>query len=218
MKQTDSEAAVWDAIAPAWYNVRHHTIFNTELTKLAERWKKGDLLNLGCGHGADFLPFIENFDLFGVDFSANMLEMARRFADKHDFQVKLSQADILTLPYPAASFEHAIAVASLHHIKGQVNRLQALLELRRVLKPGGEAFLTVWNRRQRRFWFKGREVMVPFTIDERTVQRYYYLFTYREIENLSKQAGFKIVDIAPESGYRFPIREFSRNICVLLKK
>jgi tRNA (uracil-5-)-methyltransferase TRM9 len=214
----ESPPAAFDAIAPAWYNVRYHTLFKTELTALAGKWQKGDLLNLGCGHGADFLPFKDNFGLFGVDYSAGMLAAARRFAEKHDFQAKLSQADLRELPYPEACFDWAIAIASLHHFKGHSQQLKALAEMKRVLRPGGELFLTVWNRRQPRFWLKPKEVLVPFRAGDKVVERYYYLFTYREIEDLAERAGFKVLEISPESRYRFPVREFSRNICLLLKK
>ena len=45
----ESPPSAWDAIAPAWYNFRHYTIFKAELEALAVRWQKGRLLNLGCG-------------------------------------------------------------------------------------------------------------------------------------------------------------------------
>ncbi|RJO62210.1 MAG: class I SAM-dependent methyltransferase [Dehalococcoidia bacterium] len=214
----ESPPSAFDAIAPAWYNIRHHTIFKVELEALSQRWGKGDLLNLGCGHGADFLPFKSEFKLFGVDYSAGMLQLARKFAQKHGFEVKLSQADLRQLPYPNACFDWAIAVASLHHLKGHSAQLKALVELRRVLNPGGEAFVTVWNKWQPRFWFKPKEALIPFKIGDEIIQRYYYLFSYGEIERLARQAGFEILKSSPESRYHFPVRSFSRNICLLLKK
>jgi ubiquinone/menaquinone biosynthesis C-methylase UbiE len=214
----ESPPSAFDTIAPAWYNFRHYTIFKAELEALSEHWGKGDLLNLGCGHGADFMPFKDNFGLFGVDYSTGMLDSARRFAEKHGFQAKLSQADLRQLPYPDACFDWAIAVASLHHLKGRAEQLKALVEMKRVLKPDGEAFITVWNKWQPRFWFKPKEVLIPFKVGEEIIQRYYYLFSYGEIERLARQAGFEILTSSSESRYHFPIRSFSRNICLLLKK
>jgi tRNA (uracil-5-)-methyltransferase TRM9 len=214
----ESPPSAFDAIAPAWYNFRHYTIFKTELEALSERWGKGDLLNLGCGHGADFLPFKDNFGLFGVDYSTGMLDSARRFAEKHGFQAKLAQADLRQLPYPDACFDWAIAVASLHHLKGHSAQLNALGELRRVLKPGGEAFITVWNKWQPRFWFKPKELLIPFKVEGEIIQRYYYLFSFGEIERMVRQSGFEILKSSSESRYHFPMRNFSRNICLLLKK
>jgi tRNA (uracil-5-)-methyltransferase TRM9 len=210
--------AVFNQIASGWYNFRHWSIFRTELEALAQRWQRGKLLNIGCAHGPDFLPFQKGFELHGLDFSTNMLKNAQKYAAKHKFSVSLVEADIRNLPYTGESFDCAIAVATYHHIKDKEERLQALQELRRVLKPDGEAFLTVWNRWQPRFWFKTRNTLVPWRSGDKTLYRYYYLFSYREFEKLVKKAGFEVVNSSPESKYRFPVKYFSRNICILARK
>ena len=209
---------VFNQVAPGWYSFRHWSIFRNELEVLAERWQKGKLLNLGCAHGPDFLPFTQSFDLYGVDFSAEMLSFAQKYSQKFNFDVSLSLADISCLPYSDETFDWAISVATYHHIKGKEKKKAALDELRRVLKPGGEAFITVWNRWQPRFWFNRREVAVPWRTRGKTLYRYYYLFSYSELEKLAKRAGFEVLKASPESAYRFPIKLFSRNICLLIKK
>jgi ubiquinone/menaquinone biosynthesis C-methylase UbiE len=218
MENVPDQALVFDRVAPRWYGVRHHTIFKTELIELAARWQKGQLLNIGCGHGADFLPFKDSFKLFGVDFSAGMLKMAAKYAVKHDFQAELIQADMRQLPFTDGLFEYAIAVASLHHLPGPIEHLKALAELKRVLKPGGEAFITVWNRTQPRFWGKQKELFVPWQDQDGAAMRYYYLFTYGEMKKLVKGAGFRLLRLCPEQSYHWPIKHFSRNICVLVQK
>ena len=218
MQEMPNQSEVFDRVAPGWYGVRHHTIFKAELTDLAVRWKTGRLLNLGCGHGADFLPFKESFELHGVDFSAEMLKMAEKYAAKNGFRAKLFQADMRQLSFERAFFEWAITVASLHHLPGHAEQLKALAELKRVLKPGGEAFITVWNRAQPRFWGKPKELLVPWKSQDGVVERYYYLFTYGEIEKLVRRAGFELLRSFPEQSYHWPIKFFSRNICLLVKK
>ncbi len=209
---------VYDKIAPTRYNLHHWTRFGHELEAMAAEWQKGRLLNLGCGHGADFLPFKSSFELYGLDFSLEMLKLARKYADKSGFPVSLVQADVSRLPFPDESFDRAISIAVYHHINNKEDRLLAFSELRRVLKPGGEAFITVWNGWQPRFWFKGKETTVPWRIKEEKLERYYYLFSYPEIKRLAKRAGFRVLGAFPESSYRYPFRYFSRNICLLLKK
>ena len=209
---------IFNQIAPRWYNFRHHSIFRHELSSLAERWGGGRLLNLGCAHGPDFLFFKSDFELYGVDVSTEMLRYARKYAQKYELSVNLTAADVCFLPYPDNTFDGAISVATYHHIKGEADRLAALRELSRVLKPGSEAFITVWNRWQPRFWFKGRETTVPWRTKDKTLYRYYYLFTYFELESLAKKAGLEIMKSFPEHGYRLPLKYFSRNICLLLKK
>jgi tRNA (uracil-5-)-methyltransferase TRM9 len=211
------DKSVFDLMAPGWYNFRHYSIFRLELEMLVQRWQKGRLLNIGSGHGADFLPFKDKFDLCGIDFSSEMIKLARRYANKFSFSANLAVADALHLPFASRTFDWAISVATYHHIKGHERQLAALQELRRVLKPGGEAFITVWNRCQTRFWFKGQEVGVPWRAKGQVIKRYYYLFTYREFENLANEAGFKLLKSFPEMSYRLPLKYFSHNICLLLK-
>jgi tRNA (uracil-5-)-methyltransferase TRM9 len=213
----DNLREVFDRIAPGWYNYRHWTIFRPELEELAQEWGQGKLLNLGCGHGADFLPFAKNFELHGIDFSGGMLRLARKYAAKFDFPVNLAAADLCSLPYADDTFDFAIAVATYHHLKKD-RQLPAFLELQRVLKPGGSAFITVWNRRQPHFWFKAKEVLVPWKIKDEILRRYYYLFTYGELKKLAEESGLTVCKIHPENNYHFPLKAFSQNICLLVKK
>ena len=208
---------IFNQIAPGWYNFRHWSIFRDELEVMAQRWQKGRLLNVGCAHGPDFLPFINYFELYGLDFSVRMLEFAQKYCRKFNFSAELSLADCVSLPYADATFDWAIAVATYHHVKGEGEKLTALNELRRVLKLGGEAFITVWNRWQPRFWFQGKEVTVLWRQKSGTLHRYYYLFSYAEVEKLVERAGFTVMKSFPESSYRFPFKLFSRNICLLVK-
>jgi tRNA (uracil-5-)-methyltransferase TRM9 len=216
--EIEPDSKVFDQMAPGWYNFRHYSIFKSELETLNTRWQKGRLLNVGSGHGADFLPFKNGFDLSGIDFSSEMLKMARRYSHKFEFPVNLFLADARQLPFAGKSFDFAISIATYHHLKGRDHQLEALQELKRVLKPGGEAFITVWNRCQSRFWFKGKEVGVPWRAKGGIVSRYYYLFTYWEIEALAQKAGFRILKSHAETSYHLPVKYFSRNICLLLKK
>ena len=218
---------VYDKIAPGRYNFRYWTRFRRELEELSAGWQKGRLLNLGCGHGADFLPFRQGFELYGVDFSAVMLELAREYAKKFDFTMNLVLADVSRLPFSDGSFDWAISVATYHHLESRETRERAFSELWRVLRPGGEAFITVWNHWQpwwgggggvNTFWFRGKESQVPWHVGNETFYRYYYFFSYPELERLVRQAGLQVLKSFPESAYQFPLKYFSRNICLLVKK
>ena len=209
---------IFNQIAPGWYSFRHWSIFRPELEALVERWQGGRLLNLGCAHGPDFLPFREGFELYGLDFSLKMLEFARKYGAKFNLDINLLFSNVAYLPFADQTFDWAIAVAAYHHIEGSQNRKLALEELRRVLKPGGEAFITVWNRWQKRFWFKPKEVIVPWRTGDRTLGRNYYLFSYPELEKLVTRAGFEVLRSFPESSYHQPLKFFSQNICLLVRK
>lgn len=209
---------IFDEIAPEWYRLRHRSIFTRELEELAGRWRGGKLLNVGCGHGADFVPFREGFKLYGVDISGKMLELAGKYAEKYNFKANLTQGDAREMPFADDFFDYAIVVATLHHIEGEEKRLKVLTELKRVLKHDSEAFITVWNKWQPRFWLKKKDVLIPWKLKEKTVYRYYHLFAYGELEKLLKRAGFEVIKSFPESRYRLPVKYFSRNVCVLARK
>ena len=208
---------VYDGIAESWYRLRHCTRFKVELNQVAQRWQSGKLLNIGCAHGPDFLPFKDKFELWGLDSSAAMISLASKYSDKFKFTARLLVADAVSLPFQDKSFDWIISVAAYHHILDERDRVQAFRELRRVLKPGGEVFLTVWNRWQRDFIGKGTEVIVPWKIKNKQLMRRYYLFTYPEITKLLRSAGFSVMRTYPESNYRFPLKYFSRNICILAR-
>ena len=209
---------VFDQIAESWYRVRHWPLLRKELEDLAAIWQSGKLLNVGCAHGADFLPFRQGFELWGVDSSPVMLKQALRYSHKFELYVNLMAADALSLPFPDNTFDSAISVATYHHIKGTENRERALIELRRVLKPQGEVFLTVWNHGQPRFWFKSKEQQVPWRLKETTVYRYYHVFYYAELRKLLTKTGWQVLAMLPEKSYHLLIKDFSRNICALAKK
>jgi tRNA (uracil-5-)-methyltransferase TRM9 len=209
---------IFDQIAESWYRVRHWPLLEKELEELAAKWKSGKLLNVGCAHGPDFLPFRQGFELWGVDSSLAMLSQALKYSAKFKLYVNLMTADALSLPFPNNTFDWAVSVATYHHIKGNREREQAFVELKRVLKPQGQAFLTVWNHGQPRFWFKSKERQVPWRLKEKTIYRYYHLFSYVELRKLLDKTGWKIITMSPETSYSFPIKNFSRNICVLAKK
>lgn len=216
-KQTTTRDT-YNLIASSRYNFRQHSRFQTELEKLGQHWGRGKLLNVGCAHGPDLIPFKESFELHGVDYSTEMLKMAQKYAEKYQFTVDLKEADACNLPYANDFFDYAIAVAVYHHIEDKEGRIQGLKELYRVLKPGGEAFITVWNRWQPRHWLQKKSYMRPWKTKDKTLYRYYYLYTYREFEQLVRQAGFEVLKSSPEARYKFPIKMFSRNICLLVKK
>lgn len=214
--QEEHGREVFDAIASSWYHLRRFSRFSPELEMLSRRWQRGRLINVGCAHGADFLPFKEHFELYGVDISPRMLEMARQFAAEQGLRPELIQADATDLPFPGHSFDWAIAVAIYHHLPSPQERLTALRELKRVLKPGGEAFITLWNHGQARFRDGPQNVWLPWREGGRKIYRFYHLFTYTEACELALASGFSVVAAQPEASFKGKLREESANICLLL--
>ena len=209
---------VFDNIAASWYGFRHWPLLRDELEEVAARWGKGRLVNLGCAHGADFLPFSGQFGLVGLDFSREMLRNSIRYMETHGIDAALLQGDLTSLPLGASSFDYAVAIASYHHVEGDEGRLHAFQELRRILKPGAEAFLTVWNHGQTRFRDGPQDLFVPWHSGNTTLERYYHLFNYDELRQTLAAAELEVLWLKPEKRHAGDAPESSRNICALVRK
>jgi SAM-dependent methyltransferase len=94
--------------------------------------RQGTLLDVGCGIGrlGAVLTALGRSDvsLLGTDFQGTLLEEARI-----GYAARV-EADVHHLPFADGSFAAAIAANSLHHFP---DTNQAMLEIARVLQPGG---------------------------------------------------------------------------------
>lgn len=107
------------------------------------------ILELGAGGGGLVALVQERFRparLVGTDYDPAQVRAAQEFLrarwSRLPSSVELRQADALVLPFPDGSFDFVFAIAMLHHVEEHhqeyERRPQALKEIRRVLRPGGE--------------------------------------------------------------------------------
>ena len=108
------------------------------------------VLEVGLGYGtvAELLARA-GADYHGVDIASGPVAMAReRLARVPGARPDgVQQGSALDLPLPDASFDRVISIGCLHHT-GDLAR--AVAEVRRVLRPGGELLLMVYNRHSAR--------------------------------------------------------------------
>jgi ubiquinone/menaquinone biosynthesis C-methylase UbiE len=169
------------------------------------------ILDIGCGSGRNLLPFAKSgFQCFGIDFSEEMLKFASQSAKQNKIKLGLKYGWAQKIPFPTNSFDYALSIALLHHLKKE-DHLHALQEMLRVLKPEGIGLVTVWNHFNPKFWkfLLKKEAFVPWKINEKTNWRYYYFFSFFELKNLIKRAGFKIIKSSSP---------FARNIMFVVRK
>ena len=101
------------------------------------------ILDVGCGTGslAFALPRAANVAaVTGIDFAQPYVDFAR--AATVDPRVTFQQGDACALPFEAAAFDRAIAMLSLQFMSDAV---QAVAEMRRVVRPGGVVAAAVWD-------------------------------------------------------------------------
>lgn len=100
------------------------------------------ILDVGCGPGsitAGIAALIPNGSIIGIDISDEILAQAREaVSPRAGTNISFQKADLLAgLPFPADSFDIVFSSQLFPHLPSQDMRLQALTEMRRVLKPGG---------------------------------------------------------------------------------
>ncbi len=203
MKSSElSQEEVWDEIAKVWKGYRNIPV--REVARFLKR-KKGKVLDLGCGSGRNLVRFKGEY--YGVDFSEEMLKYAQEKAQSLKMKSFFEKSSVDNLSFESNFFDAAIFIDALHCLENSASRRKALQELFRVLKPGAEALISVWDRNQERFKDKGKETLVPWKVNYKTLDRYYYLYDREELLNLLKELKFEIVKIfekskkAPEKNY-----------------
>src|SRR5215212_8099642 len=98
----------------------------------------GEVLEVAIGTGRNLPFYPEGIRLTGVDFSAAMLELARRQADQLGRKVDLRLGDAQALDLADASFDTVVCTLSLCAIPDE---RRAVAEMKRVLRPGGQLLL-----------------------------------------------------------------------------
>jgi len=207
----------YDIVAEAWNNFRQRPFFPEWFRFLVDRWKKGTILDLGCGNGRNMPHFKDNFKLIGIDYSKEMIENAKVFAKKNSINADFLVNDVRRLPFDKDSINYSIAIAVYHHLNPD-ELGKALKELHRILKPEGEAFITVWNKMQKKFMFKRSDQKIPWKrrLDDKVFYRYYHFYTRGELRKIIENSGFEVVMEGAESSFKKKL--FSKNICILVRK
>jgi cyclopropane fatty-acyl-phospholipid synthase-like methyltransferase len=99
----------------------------------------GDLLDLGCGAGEPFARWFldRGWDVTGVDFSSEMLNLARRHAP----EMKTICADMREVEFDKSTFDAIISIYSLFHVPRE-SHLYLFQNWQKWLRPGGKVLFT----------------------------------------------------------------------------
>ncbi|MCX6085530.1 MAG: methyltransferase domain-containing protein [Caldiserica bacterium] len=101
------------------------------------------VLDVGCGTGLYSIRLSEGgADVTAVDISPKMIEIARRKAQDRGQYIWYDQADMIKLPYENRTFDMVVSIAALEF---SADPLLALMEMARVLRPGGKLVVGVLN-------------------------------------------------------------------------
>jgi len=177
---------VWDNIAKEWSEFKKPGYKTLEFVKA----QTGKILDLGSGSGR-YLIKKKNLKFYLVDFSEEMIKLAKKNAKKLKADAEFFVSELYELEFKDNFFDAAICTDALHCIETKQKRQKTLAELFRVLKPGAKAKISVWNKNTKRFKNSPKERTVKW-LDKGA--RYYYLYEPEEFYNELKKAGFKIIE------------------------
>jgi ubiquinone/menaquinone biosynthesis C-methylase UbiE len=108
------------------------------------------VLDVGCGQGIDLIEYERAGAVAtGVDLTPRHIELAHQHLHSLDLPAHVVEGDAEELPFADSTFDRVSSNGVLHHTP---DIEAALREIRRVLKPGGEARVLVYNRRSFHYW------------------------------------------------------------------
>lgn len=157
-------------------------------------YRDQQLLEVGCGVGIDLVRFAQGgANVTGVDLAPTAINLAQQNFAQRKLAADLRVMNGEALDFESDSFDLVYAHGVVQYTASADTMIR---EIRRVLRPGGQAIIMVYNRIS---WLSlmSRLTKVDLEHDDAPVFR---TFTIREFTDLL--APFTEIRIAPE---RFPV-------------
>jgi len=224
--------AIFNRIAPVydqlndWLSLGQHRIWKKMVIKWSGASPGDTCLDLCCGSGDIALGLARRVgasgQVYGVDFSCNLLETAKQRAQKQYPQPPITwiEADVLSLPFDNNQFDAATMGYGLRNV---TDIPASLKELYRVLKPGAKAAILDFHRpdnpqlRAFQQWYLD-SIVVPIATNLGVKEEYAYISPSldrfpigREQVELALQVGFAVVT-------HYPIANGMMGVLVVKKK
>lgn len=167
------------------------------------------VLEIGVGHGTDLRQFARvGAECHGIDITDKHLELTGRSFELEGLKVKLHSCDATSICYPNEYFDCVYSFGVVHHIP----EIEAvLLEIKRIMKPGGKLQIAVYhkwsihalatlaaavrNRSLFKYGVSGALAQIESGADGVTIKPYVCLYSKKEVVELLVEAGFTIQKI-----------------------
>ena len=219
----------WDKIAFSFDSTRKKPWL--QCMDFINNLSKNDIVaDVGCGNGRHLIPCAKKCKkAIGIDLSRELIKIVKKKINEHRIDnIELLHANAINLPLKDNSLTSILYIASLHNIKGKINRKKSLMEINRVLKKDGKALVSVWSRWQDKFrkdffkrWFtefnqnEFGDVDIYWRQHGLNIPRFYHLYSKSELINELNKANFEIIDLKE---VKLHSKRYPDNFFALIKK
>jgi SAM-dependent methyltransferase len=187
--QTSYDRIAEEYVQRIFDELKHKPLDRQLLDRFADRLRgAGPVCDLGCGPGHVTRYLRERgVEVFGIDLSTAMVEQARKLNPGIEF----IQGNMFSLGVEDGAWSGIVAFYSIIHTPG-VEMLSSLLEMNRVLQPGGLLLLAFHNGKDtihmEEWW--GHKVSLDT-----------FFFPPIEIEGYLDSAGFQVEETIERPPY-----------------
>lgn len=173
--------------------------------------KEDAILDLGCGAGRTTINLwkLGYHNIIGVDISKKLLSFSKKYCKKNNLPICFKKENAMNLSFPKEYFDVVFfSYNGFMTIPKKENRIKALQEIYRVLKPNGLFIFTAHNRDDLRFasywekekqnWENHLQSEELYDFGDRIIsigneKSYIHLATYKEIEKALKNQKFEVI-------------------------
>jgi len=145
------------------------------------------IYDIGCGNGRNMI--FNNHTMIGIDNCKKFVNMCL-----NDNKLAI-QANMTNINLPNNSADAIICIASFHHLSNIENRVKALNEMKRLIKPGQKILLSVWSfnqpKKTRILFNSYGNQLVSWN---HKYKRFYYIFRIEEIKALFKCVELELMN------------------------
>lgn len=178
------------------FSATRHSIWPDVSRFLEAMEPESIILDNGCGNGKNCNR--GDCIFIGTDTCRKFLEITGERKEVIDTPAMNSKI----LMFRDNSFDYVLSIAVIHHIYSVEDRVRAIMEIARVLRPGGKALVSVWSKHKH---YDYGDNIIPWNLqarhsssggNDKVLDRYYRLFRRNEfIELINKVPGVKIEEI-----------------------
>jgi ubiquinone/menaquinone biosynthesis C-methylase UbiE len=217
-----TEYAESDKYTKSYYEEieRHRYAVEPEIIEFANfpSGKGKKLLEIGVGAGSDFSNWIKNgADANGIDLTEEAIGHVKKRLELFHLEAESLQVDDAeNLSFDENTFDIIYSWGVIHH---SPNTEKALDEIIRVLKPGGEAKIMIYNRKSLLayfFWFKHAflkfkwNMTVADVLWEHMESEGTKGYTVTEIQEMLSKRGLEQIQVETIVTYYDRLKRFSK--------